>query len=199
MGVTEVAEKTSIRLGRPGAGAGLWVSHSTGSEPGQVADEEDDVAGVDVGADGPVGFGYAASRMAVRCPRRSGQGVREDCQTHARCFPHGRDDAALRGRFSSFGPVFPVRDLRRALAHYASLGFFEVKPYADRGYGFAGAGRGEPAPVARRSARARGLATSTSAPPTCMSRTPTRCTTSGSRLRRRRADQPRRRHAVQAA
>ena len=30
----------------------------------------------------------------------------------------------------SFSPIFPVRDLRRALAHYASLGF-EVTPYAD--------------------------------------------------------------------
>ena len=47
------------------------------------------------------------------------------------------DDAAPRSRFSSFSPVFPVRDLRRALAHYASLGF-EVEPYADGdGYGFA--------------------------------------------------------------
>lgn len=46
------------------------------------------------------------------------------------------DDATLRSGFSSFSPVFPVRDLRRALAHYASLGF-EVKPYADGGYGFA--------------------------------------------------------------
>ena len=44
------------------------------------------------------------------------------------------DDAALRSRFSSFSPVFPVRDLRRALAHYASLGF-EVKPYATGGTG----------------------------------------------------------------
>jgi hypothetical protein len=36
-----------------------------------------------------------------------------------------------------FSPIFPVRDLRRALAHYASLGF-EVTPYADGdGYGFA--------------------------------------------------------------
>jgi len=33
------------------------------------------------------------------------------------------DDAASRSRFSSFSPVFPVRDLRRALAHYESLGF----------------------------------------------------------------------------
>jgi hypothetical protein len=46
------------------------------------------------------------------------------------------EDAAPRSRFSSFSPVFPVRDLGRALAHYASLGF-EVKPYADGGYGFA--------------------------------------------------------------
>ena len=37
------------------------MSHSAGSEPGQVADEEqDDVAGVDVGADGPVGFALLA-------------------------------------------------------------------------------------------------------------------------------------------
>ena len=42
-----------------------------------------------------------------------------------------------RAKFSSFSPVFPVRDLRRALAHYASLGF-EVRPYADGDeYGFA--------------------------------------------------------------
>jgi catechol 2,3-dioxygenase-like lactoylglutathione lyase family enzyme len=47
------------------------------------------------------------------------------------------NDVAPRNRFSSFSPVFPVRDLRRALAHYASLGF-EVEPYADGdGYGFA--------------------------------------------------------------
>jgi hypothetical protein len=47
-------------------------------------------------------------------------------------------EVAPRSRFSSFSPVFPVHDLRRALAHYASLGF-EVKPYADGdGYGFAG-------------------------------------------------------------
>jgi Ser/Thr protein kinase RdoA (MazF antagonist) len=37
----------------------------------------------------------------------------------------------------SFSPVFPVRDLRRALAHYAALGF-TVQPYADGdSYGFA--------------------------------------------------------------
>jgi hypothetical protein len=36
-----------------------------------------------------------------------------------------------------FSPIFPVRDLRHALAHYASLGF-EVTPYADDDYyGFA--------------------------------------------------------------
>ena len=47
------------------------------------------------------------------------------------------EDVAPCNRFSSFSPVFPVRDLRRALAHYASLGF-EVEPYADGdGYGFA--------------------------------------------------------------
>jgi len=48
------------------------------------------------------------------------------------------DGGAPRNRFGSFSPVFPVRDLRRALAHYASLGF-EVGVYADGdGYGFAG-------------------------------------------------------------
>ena len=48
------------------------------------------------------------------------------------------DDVAPGNRFRSFSPVFPVRDLRRALAHYASLGF-DVEPYADGdGYGFAG-------------------------------------------------------------
>lgn len=47
------------------------------------------------------------------------------------------EDDAPRTRFGSFSPVFPVRDLRRALAHYASLGFL-VAPYADGdGYGFA--------------------------------------------------------------
>jgi Ser/Thr protein kinase RdoA (MazF antagonist) len=48
------------------------------------------------------------------------------------------DGATPHNRFSSFSPVFPVRDLPRALAHYASLGF-EVEPYAaGDGYGFAG-------------------------------------------------------------
>ena len=48
------------------------------------------------------------------------------------------DDVVPRSRFSSFSPVFPVRDLRRALAHYASLGF-EVESYAEGDeYGFAG-------------------------------------------------------------
>jgi hypothetical protein len=47
------------------------------------------------------------------------------------------DDVTSHNRFSSFSPVFPVRDLRCALAHYASLGF-EAEPYADGdGYGFA--------------------------------------------------------------
>jgi Ser/Thr protein kinase RdoA (MazF antagonist) len=51
------------------------------------------------------------------------------------------DDVESRTRFSSFSPVFPVRDLRRALAHYASLGF-EVEPYADGDeYGFAERGK----------------------------------------------------------
>jgi hypothetical protein len=47
------------------------------------------------------------------------------------------DDVAPGRGFRSFSPVFPVRDLRRALAHYASLGF-EVEPSAGGdGYGFA--------------------------------------------------------------
>jgi Ser/Thr protein kinase RdoA (MazF antagonist) len=45
--------------------------------------------------------------------------------------------AQASARLRSFSPVFPVRNLRRALAHYASLGF-AVQPYADDdGYGFA--------------------------------------------------------------
>jgi Ser/Thr protein kinase RdoA (MazF antagonist) len=47
------------------------------------------------------------------------------------------EGAAARTRLRSFSPIFPVRDLRRALAHYASLGF-AVQPYADGdAYGFA--------------------------------------------------------------
>ena len=48
------------------------------------------------------------------------------------------DDAARpRTTLKSFSPVFPVRDLRRALAHYAALGF-EVTRYDDGDeYGFA--------------------------------------------------------------
>jgi Ser/Thr protein kinase RdoA (MazF antagonist) len=47
------------------------------------------------------------------------------------------DDVAPPVRLRSFSPVFPVRDLRRALDHYAALGF-EVRPYADGDlYGFA--------------------------------------------------------------
>jgi Ser/Thr protein kinase RdoA (MazF antagonist) len=42
-----------------------------------------------------------------------------------------------RTRLRSFSPIFPVRDMRHALAHYRSLGF-DVTPYADGGfYGFA--------------------------------------------------------------
>jgi len=47
------------------------------------------------------------------------------------------EPATARTRLRSFSPVFPVRDLRRALAHYQSLGF-DVQPYAEGdGYGFA--------------------------------------------------------------
>jgi hypothetical protein len=43
----------------------------------------------------------------------------------------------FRTRLRSFSPVFPVRDLPRALAHYGSLGF-DAEPYADGDeYGFA--------------------------------------------------------------
>ena len=42
-----------------------------------------------------------------------------------------------RTRLQSFSPIFPVRDLRRALAHYESLGF-DVEPYTGGDeYGFA--------------------------------------------------------------
>jgi Ser/Thr protein kinase RdoA (MazF antagonist) len=47
------------------------------------------------------------------------------------------EPATARTRLRSFSPVFPVRDLRRALAHYQSLGF-DIQPYSDGdGYGFA--------------------------------------------------------------
>jgi hypothetical protein len=51
------------------------------------------------------------------------------------------EDVTPRARLQSFSPVFPVRDLPRALAHYAALGF-TTQPYADAdgdgdGYGFA--------------------------------------------------------------
>src|ERR1700761_4852200 len=47
------------------------------------------------------------------------------------------EPATARTRLRSFSPVFPVRDLRRALAHYASLGF-DVQPYTEGdSYGFA--------------------------------------------------------------
>lgn len=39
-------------------------------------------------------------------------------------------------RLIQFSPVFPVKDLQRALDHYRSLGF-SVRPYHDGGYGFA--------------------------------------------------------------
>jgi hypothetical protein len=47
------------------------------------------------------------------------------------------EDIPAPPRLRSISPVFPVRSLPRALAHYASLGF-GVQPYADGdGYGFA--------------------------------------------------------------
>ena len=50
---------------------------------------------------------------------------------------HMDEPATARTRLRSFSPVFPVRDLRRALAHYQSLGF-DVSPYSEGdGYGFA--------------------------------------------------------------
>ena len=87
-----------------------------------------------------------------------------------------------RTRLRSFSPIFPVRDMRHALAHYRSLGF-DVTPYADGGfYGFADRDGvslhlsldtghdhdGEQRPT-----------TSTSAAPTSTWRTLTRSTTNG--------------------
>jgi Ser/Thr protein kinase RdoA (MazF antagonist) len=47
------------------------------------------------------------------------------------------NEPVTRTRLQSFSPIFPVRDLKRALAHYGSLGF-DVQPYADgTDYGFA--------------------------------------------------------------
>jgi Ser/Thr protein kinase RdoA (MazF antagonist) len=48
----------------------------------------------------------------------------------------GDAGAAPPVRLSSFSPIFPVHDLPRALAHYASLGF-EVNSYGHELYGFA--------------------------------------------------------------
>jgi Ser/Thr protein kinase RdoA (MazF antagonist) len=46
-------------------------------------------------------------------------------------------EGVARTRLKSFSPIFPVRDLRRALAHYSSLGF-DTQAYADGDeYGFA--------------------------------------------------------------
>jgi Phosphotransferase enzyme family len=46
-------------------------------------------------------------------------------------------DGTTRTRLRSFSPILPVRDLHRALAHYAGLGF-DPQPYADGDeYGFA--------------------------------------------------------------
>jgi hypothetical protein len=90
------------------------------------------------------------------------------------------DDVAPGNRFGSLRPVFPVRNLRRALAHYASLGF-KVEPYDDGdgdGYGFAE--RDEASlHLSLDVGHGPGATTSTSVPATCMSRTPTRSTTSG--------------------
>ena len=47
------------------------------------------------------------------------------------------EPVTARTRLNRFSPVFPVRDLGKALAHYASLGF-DALPYAGGdGYGFA--------------------------------------------------------------
>jgi hypothetical protein len=77
-------------------------------------------------------------------------------------------------RLRSFSPIFPVSDLRRALAHYASLGF-EVKPYANGDeYGFAD--RDEVGLHLSLSEEHGHHHTGTR---TCTSKTPTHCTTSG--------------------
>jgi len=78
---------------------------------GQVADEEDDVAGVDVGADGPVGLAgleehgdcFADRAQAVR-----GQGLR-----HARL--DGGEDSALDARVAGH-PVEPASLLKHSTA-----------------------------------------------------------------------------------
>src|SRR5437868_1788009 len=72
-------------------------------ETGQVADEEDDVPGVDVGADGP--FGLASieeyrDRFADRTQAVGGQGLR-----HARL--DGGEDSALDARVAGH-PVEPA-------------------------------------------------------------------------------------------
>ena len=94
------------------------------------------------------------------------------------------EPATARTRLRSFSPVFPVRDLRRALAHYASLGF-DVQPYTEGdGYGFADRDRVSlhlslDTGHEHETRASDGPTMSTSAPPTSTSRTPTRSTTSG--------------------
>ena len=72
-------------------------------EAGQVADEEDDVTGVDIGADGPVGLAGVeeqGDRFADRAQAVRGQGLRE-----ARL--DGGEDAALDAGVAG-DPVEPV-------------------------------------------------------------------------------------------
>ena len=82
----------------PGSGIPLGLL-----EAGQVTDEEDDVAGVDVGADGPVGLARVeqqGQRLADRAQAVRGEGLR-----HARL--DGGEDPALDARVAGH-PVEPA-------------------------------------------------------------------------------------------
>ncbi|MGH3156966.1 MAG: VOC family protein, partial [Streptosporangiaceae bacterium] len=67
---------------------------------------------------------------------RTGLSILAEIKTADRASGAGRRRPAAQLR--RFAPIFPVRDLAAALAHYASLGF-ETSAYQDGdGYGFAG-------------------------------------------------------------
>jgi hypothetical protein len=73
-------------------------------EAGQVTDEEDDVAGVDVGADAPVGLARVeqqGQRLADRAQAVRGEGLRDTRL-------HGGEDPALDARVAGH-PVEPAR------------------------------------------------------------------------------------------
>jgi hypothetical protein len=60
----------------PGSGVPFgWL------EPGQVADEEDGVAGADIGADGPVGFaGVEECRQCLADRVKGARGLSDACE-----------------------------------------------------------------------------------------------------------------------